>query len=113
MFAVQLAVAQSAQEPSAAMARENGFPGGMVKASRFAFDQNDFTAHGRSSPPKQSWKDFDLQQALTSGARLQPRLIERGLHQRRSAPGTFHGQYGHRLFQNHAGIANAIVQGAP
>jgi hypothetical protein len=60
MVAVQFAVAQCAHKPAAAVAWENGFFAGVVKTSGFAFNQNDFTAQRRSSPPEQSGKNLDL-----------------------------------------------------
>src|SRR5438477_13162318 len=85
VLSFDFAVAERAEKPSAGIAGNNCFFLRMIKAARFAFDQDGFGVAALGDLTEKRRKDFDLQGCLAGGTGNHIRKIENGLEQPRFA----------------------------
>src|SRR5437870_4178374 len=114
MLAVQLTVAERAQEPAASLARDHGLLLGMIKATRFGVLQDRFARASGSKPPEERGKNFNLEPGTARGACREIREVKQISEQRSLA---FRARNQRRihwglLAADDAGIANMIVEPA-
>src|SRR5207247_6572931 len=115
MLAVQLTVAESAQEPAASLARDHGLLLRMIKATRFGVLQDRFARASGSKPPEERGKNFNLEPGTARGARRKIREVKQ-ISEQRSLAFRARNQrrihWGGLLAADDAGIANMIVEPA-
>ena len=110
--AQMFAIAQRAQKPPAAFARQHGFFLRVIEAARLALQHDDFTRAARLGGAEQGGKDFDQERGLAGGAGRERIAIESMVEQRGLALRAVNQRRAHGSFHDHAGVANAVVQRA-
>ena len=110
MAAIERAIAQGAEKPPATVTRQHRFFLRMVEAARFTLDEDGFALLTGSDFAEQGGKDLDLQRRATRGAWRKFGLIKNSFHQPCTAFRTLNQGIIHRLFDDDARVANAIVQ---